>query len=77
MDIWSLGCIIFELYTKTPLFYSEEVIDKLTKSFTRGELVDFPLNKIPDQQARNILSKMLVIIHLKEFRVNKFFILPF
>ncbi|CAG8558592.1 10877_t:CDS:10 [Gigaspora rosea] len=59
MDIWSLGCIIFELYTKTPLFYSEEVIDKLTKSFTRGELVDFPLNKIPDQQARNILSKIL------------------
>ncbi|CAG8753718.1 2132_t:CDS:2 [Gigaspora margarita] len=62
MDIWSLGCIIFELYTKTPLFYSEEeAIDKLTKSFDRGELVDFPLNKIPDQQARNILSKMLAI----------------
>ncbi|CAG8498742.1 16438_t:CDS:10, partial [Racocetra persica] len=62
MDIWSLGCIIFELYTNTPLFYSEEeAIDKLTKSFAKGELVDFPLNKIPDQQARNILSKMLAI----------------
>ncbi|CAG8574658.1 17897_t:CDS:2 [Dentiscutata erythropus] len=62
MDIWSLGCIIFELYTKTPLFYSEEdAIDKLTKSFTKGELVDFPINKIPDQQARNILLKMLAV----------------
>ncbi|CAG8449242.1 7698_t:CDS:2 [Dentiscutata heterogama] len=62
MDIWSLGCIIFELYTKTPLFYSEEdAIDKLTKSFAKGELVDFPINKIPDQQARNILLKMLAV----------------
>ncbi|CAG8616078.1 5136_t:CDS:2, partial [Cetraspora pellucida] len=62
MDIWSLGCIIYELYTNTPLFYSEEeAINKLTRSFAQGELVDFPLNKIPDQQARNILSKMLAV----------------
>ncbi|CAG8500780.1 17060_t:CDS:2 [Acaulospora morrowiae] len=62
MDVWSLGCMIFELYTHTPLFYSEEEAnDKLTKSFAKGELVDFPLNKISDPQARNMLEKMLAV----------------
>ncbi|CAG8503012.1 585_t:CDS:2 [Ambispora leptoticha] len=62
MDMWSLGCIIYELYTNTPLFYSQdEAIEKLTTSYTNGESTDLSLNKVADLQARNMLEKLLSI----------------
>ncbi|CAG8582353.1 3143_t:CDS:2 [Ambispora gerdemannii] len=62
MDMWSLGCIIYELYTNTPLFYStDEAIEKLTASYTNGEVTDLALNKVADLQARNMLEKLLSI----------------
>ncbi|KAG9287097.1 hypothetical protein G9A89_000991 [Geosiphon pyriformis] len=60
MDMWSLGCIIFELYTHTPLFYSQdEAFEKLSQIYHAGQFVDPPFNKIPDLQARNMLEKLL------------------
>ncbi|CAG8624862.1 3071_t:CDS:2, partial [Ambispora gerdemannii] len=62
MDMWSLGCIIYELYTHTPLFYSsDEAIEKLTRSYAHGQLIDLPLNRIADIQARNMSEKLLTI----------------
>ena len=33
VDIWSLGCILAELYLKTPLFKGETDIDQMSKIF--------------------------------------------
>ena len=33
VDIWSLGCILAELYLRTPLFKGETDIDQLSKIF--------------------------------------------
>ena len=33
VDIWSVGCIFYELLTKSPLFRGDSVPDQLTKIF--------------------------------------------
>lgn len=33
VDVWSLGCILAELYLREPIFTGEAVIDQLSKIF--------------------------------------------
>jgi len=50
VDIWSLGCILAELYLRTPLFKGEGDLDQLSKIFgIRGSptvIVSFNLRMI-------------------------------
>lgn len=34
MDIWSIGCILFELYTQYPLFPGKNEVDQISTIFS-------------------------------------------
>ncbi|CAG8539928.1 3395_t:CDS:2 [Paraglomus brasilianum] len=57
MDMWSLGCIMYELYTGRPIFSSEQEANaKLLKEYYTGDF-DFPVYRVADTQAKYVLQK--------------------
>ena len=54
VDVWSLGCILAELYLREPIFRGDAVIDQLSKIFgIRGTPnVDFSSESLERKLAR-------------------------
>jgi len=60
MDMWSLGCIIYELYTRSPLFSCEQDAKaKLLEAYFTEDFI-FPAYRVADTQARHVLQKLLI-----------------
>lgn len=61
VDIWSMGCIIAEIYMKKPtmLLYSQNIVDQLTKYFSIfGKPAEEDLNSFTSSSALGILKHL-------------------
>jgi len=51
MDMWSLGCIIYELYTRSSLLSSEQEANaRLLEAYYTGDF-DFPVHSVFEPKA--------------------------
>ncbi|CAG8580251.1 1899_t:CDS:2 [Paraglomus occultum] len=70
MDMWSLGCTMYEACTGSPLFSNEEEASvKLSEAYNTKHL-ELPLHNVEDIQARHVLEKLLVIDPTKRTTVD-------
>ena len=73
-DLWSLGVIIYQLYTKQFPYYSPVEKGILDQIETKGKTV---LNVIKDEKLKNLLSKLLEKEPNKRISWKKYFKDPF
>ena len=68
IDIWSLGCIIFELFTKHPLFYSQNNnnLKSLFRNFTFKHNILYELKKCQIFYSLDLITQLNIIIFLSK-----------
>ena len=71
MDMWSFGCMIYELFIGSTLFLSDnEATARLLEAYYTQRF-EFPVKKVPDVQAQHILEKLLVVNPMKRASVEE------
>lgn len=78
IDMWSLGCIIFELFTDTPLFYAKNnvYLKEILYGFGFSKNVMKKLNGSKEYNINSVLIKTRIVemlIFLLEFNTSKRF----
>lgn len=58
VDVWALGCILFEMYAGRPYVEGANEMEIVT-NLTNGVMVEVNFSQVRDEQARNLLIKML------------------
>ena len=70
-DIWSLGCIIYEICSLMPPFRGTS-IKGLKQNVLNGYFL--PIPKVYSKELQNLIEKMLVIDPLKRVSINELFL---